>query len=150
MSLEDDGRGLPNASRTSYWEDLVRKHPNAGELIQQNPDSPFEELWHHNTILHLIVLGFYSLDDPEEVVYILLNQGASPNVKNDKGETPLHLACRPSMRNPEIVKLLVKYGADPWIRTNEGKLVAELLADDNDRYSREIREVINGIDNTGD
>ena len=56
----------------------------------------------------------------------LLDAKASPNVQNDKGETPLH--CATSYRNiashpggnPNSVRVLLEGGVDPGIATKNG------------------------------
>ena len=66
----------------------------------------------------------------------LLEAGADPNIQetvegdrgfstSDYGLTALHHAVK-AHRNPEFVKLLLEYGADPEIRTNRGKTPLDL------------------------
>lgn len=54
-------------------------------------------------------------EDDIEVVKLLIETGVNVNVKNDNGDTPLHI-----VRNVEIAKLLVKNGADINARNNNG------------------------------
>ena len=49
-----------------------------------------------------------------EILTILLESGADPNIQNVYGHTVLHEASRKGLT--EFVKLLLKYGADPCIR----------------------------------
>src|SRR4051812_15306382 len=105
------------------WKQLVKDFPGAGNTVQFDASSPFEELRHHNTILHMVVLGFYSLGIlTADVVTLLLSNGANPNLQNDKGETPLHIVCQSTLRDPELARILISYRADPNIRTLDGNM----------------------------
>jgi len=53
-----------------------------------------------------------------EVVKLLLEHGADPNVKNRDGKTPLHNAA--SEGHLEVVKLLLERGADPNVKDDDG------------------------------
>ena len=53
-----------------------------------------------------------------EAQNLLLENGADPNIKNNMGRTPLHLACE--KQDIEQAKLLLKHGADPLVLDNKG------------------------------
>lgn len=60
----------------------------------------------------------------------LIDAGANINIKDDKGQTPLHKAC--ISENQEMVKLLIQKGADLEIKDNDGDtalLIASLFND---------------------
>jgi len=141
MKDNDMRPSTPNVRDVRYWERLVQEGQHVGDVVQHDPDSPFDELRQHNTVLHLVVLGFYSLADQSTVVSLLLDNGASPNTTNDNGETPLHMVCQLTMRDPEIVRLLLKHGGDPRMTTNDGKRPVDFLGK-YDRYSEEIRSLL--------
>lgn len=141
MESQDANRDVPDVTKLRYWQGRVKKHPQLGNVVQYDPNSPFEELRLHNTILHLVVDGFYSIKNPVEVVALLLDHGANPNIQNDKGETPLHFVCQLTMRDPEIANLLLSHGADPRIQTRDGNRPFDFLGM-YDRYSREIRTML--------
>ncbi len=65
-------------------------------------------------------LGFASYFGQAEVVHVLLDLGASPNVPsaNPLGVAPLHSAL--SAQAYEIVELLLSHGADPNLASKEG------------------------------
>ena len=50
-----------------------------------------------------------------KVVQTLLKSGAEINARNDKGETPLYLVCKPTddKVNVNIVQILLEHGSDP-------------------------------------
>lgn len=91
--------------------------------------------WFGNSILSNIILSIPSVNGPfageqthEEglenrniKVYLLeylLNIGANPNQKDKKGRTALHVATL--SRNPDVVELLIRYGADVNAVSNTG------------------------------
>ena len=68
----------------------------------------------------------------EDLVRLLLERGASPNVEDSEGVTPLGNAIRE--RNIENVLLLLEYGADPWycipwsdLRETAGEVRTEII-----------------------
>lgn len=58
------------------------------------------------------------------VVRMLLENGASPNVRQEGGWTPLHEAAQ--IGDMEMVKSLLEHGADPQAKSNDGKTPAEM------------------------
>lgn len=78
------------------------------------------------------------------IVKLLINHGADINAKNERGETPLHLATRYCFN--KIVKLLLENGADPNIKDNEGKTPLDLAREmENDPRAR-VRAVVRMIE----
>jgi len=53
-----------------------------------------------------------------EIAAMLLQYGAYVNIRDQKGETPLHIAVK--MRMNELVHLLLRYGADSSGKDNQG------------------------------
>ncbi len=63
-------------------------------------------------------LNYAAHNDRPDMIRLLLDRGADPNIRNIWGMTPLHTAV---WRNcPGVVTLLLDSGADPEIKTNEG------------------------------
>lgn len=65
--------------------------------------------------------------DPDTALFLtrrLLDAGASPNVTQQGGATPLHEAAYRG--NAELVRLLLRHGADPAARDSNGKSPADL------------------------
>ena len=67
--------------------------------------------WERKAALHLAAES-----GKEGKTDLLLKYGADPNVRDNFGQTPLHLAGRTS-----VIKLLLKYGADPKAKDNRGR-----------------------------
>jgi ankyrin repeat protein len=85
-----------------------------------NPDIPNTD--DKTTILHNMLDIYIDLDPPRaiEIMKLLLEHGANPNLKDKYGQTPLIRAI--SGNYPiEKATLLMEYGADPTIRTNSGQ-----------------------------
>ena len=59
-----------------------------------------------------------------EIVRLLLENGAPPNVPQEGGWVPLHQAAQ--IGDQEMVKVLLQHGADPALRNNDGKSAAEI------------------------
>eukprot|EP01156_Anaeramoeba_ignava_P006743 Anaeramoba_ignava/a349445_52.p1 GENE.a349445_52~~a349445_52.p1 ORF type:complete len:837 (-),score=235.86 a349445_52:55-2565(-) len=64
-----------------------------------------------NTLLHLAC----QKTSHRDIIPVLLDAGANPNAQNDAKMTPLHFACK--QNNLELVRLLIKYQADPESET---------------------------------
>src|SRR5947209_176184 len=98
----------------SEWDDWLAQHPENIDLVEHAADCELDDFGVHNTLLHLAVLRYWHQKDwPESaLVSLLLRKGANPNVQNDAGKTPLHLACELDTLSAENVKLLLKHGAD--------------------------------------
>lgn len=87
-----------------------------------------------NTALHLAVAKGYkdkSKDGKKlehsnlELIQLILDLKANPNLKNKSGHTPLHLAY--IRRDPQMIQALLQAGADPNIEDKEGKTAKEML-----------------------
>jgi ankyrin repeat protein len=71
-----------------------------------------------------------------EAVKLLIEKGADVNAVNQFGFTPLHVAI--SNRLSGIVRVLLKAGADPLIKTIPGELDGALARDAERRYTSEL------------
>ncbi len=79
-----------------------------------------------DNLLHLTIFCYNSikLDAIIEIIDILLLKGVDPNLKNKKGETPLHYAA--VHPNHLIIKRLVQAGSDLNALTDKGHTAYEL------------------------
>ncbi|KAI5839152.1 hypothetical protein DFP73DRAFT_614649 [Morchella snyderi] len=69
-----------------------------------------------NMILHFAAM----FDKPEVIKYLVEERAASVDCQNDKGETPLHKACRAG--HHAAVEMLISFGADASILSTEFKV----------------------------
>jgi ankyrin repeat protein len=53
-----------------------------------------------------------------KILKLLIKNGASINLINNKLDTPLHIACK--KKNFSIIKLLIDNGADIYLKNNKG------------------------------
>jgi ankyrin repeat protein len=74
-----------------------------------------------------------------EIVKMLLEAGADPNAKQERGFVPLHDAA--ANGSLELVQLLVSHGAQVSIRSEDGKTAGEMAAE---RGHTEVAEWLAG------
>ncbi|KKP00475.1 hypothetical protein THAR02_07420 [Trichoderma harzianum] len=98
-------------------EECVRVLIEAGADVNATIESDYPRCNRDVTPLHLAVqktsttFGYWgSLDKSEEILTkVLLAAGADPNVRTDKGNTPMHIA---NPEKPQLLDMLVQHGAD--------------------------------------
>lgn len=56
----------------------------------------------------------------KEIAKLLLDAGANPNLKHRDGNTALRWAITRPFTEPSFLRLLLSYGADPWIENDAG------------------------------
>ena len=71
----------------------------------------------------MLYYAINSNNNAQRTVWVLLENGADPNMKNGKGETPLMAAA--VRGNEDIVKLLLEKGADAKARDNDGETAVD-------------------------
>ena len=59
-----------------------------------------------------------------DVVRLLLKRGVDPNIQDQYGDTPLHIAAHGG--HDDVVKLLLEYGADPTVKDKDGRTPLDL------------------------
>jgi ankyrin repeat protein len=81
------------------------------QMLDRNPGVINERNDSGNTALHAAA----SWNKETDIVKLLISRGASTNIKNDRGRTPLHEA-----NNTEIAGILLAHGAKINTRDNKG------------------------------
>jgi ankyrin repeat protein len=102
------------------------RHEAAALLIERGAEvDSFGRGWMTGTPMHSAVSRTHA-----DVVRILLDAGANPNVRQSAGWTPLHAAAM----NGDLtsVELLLAAGADPTATNEEGRSVTDLANESGD------------------
>ncbi|CAG0920715.1 unnamed protein product [Notodromas monacha] len=116
------GMPPPAETRRHGRTNLLHRSTKEGnlEIIREVIQSGYHNLDAKNqdgqTVLHIAVNHGHL-----EALELLLSSGASPNIVDTKGFSPLHYACRRS-ENEMVVRLL-NQGADPRLRSTYENLV---------------------------
>lgn len=116
---DNQGRSQLIFALDNYPPPLAMQLIDAGATIDIRDDQG-------NTPLHLAVQ-----DARENIVRELVKRGASVNAANQRGETPLHIAIAQHQWNNDIVKLLLREGADRNARTVDGRGLLDLVEESN-------------------
>lgn len=83
--------------------------------------------------------------DNTEIVNLLLEYGANPNIVDETGWTPIHAA---SHFHPEAIPLLLDYGANPNVYTKNGDTVLHLFSSSHSVSDTKIfKLLLENIDN---
>lgn len=101
-----------------------------------------------NTVLHKVVKQGLR-KEVEHYVKFLLSQQANPNIQNNSGETPLHIAASLFSDNENTkennIRLLLDYGADFNLTNSENKTALKLAEDSLASSDIEIEEKLQAI-----
>lgn len=84
-------------------------------LIEQGADINFQDRIGY-TALH-----FCGQEGHEEIAELLLENGANSNIRDEHGNSPLWTALFNAKDDFDIVRNLVKFGADPYEKNIHGK-----------------------------
>ncbi len=90
-------------------------------------------------ILHYAISDFIYLEARPKVIKWLLERGADPNLRNSRGERPLHLVSWSyHIGVNEIAKLLLEYSAEINATNAKGKTALQLAIDNNNEEITEF------------
>lgn len=107
----------PNWQDAVYWSARsLKRSVNTDEFLNVIPNNVklnIEEIREKESALHIVVKG----DSPykEELIILLIQYKANPNLADYEGKTPLHVAANDYYMEfkRNIYHLLIKLGADP-------------------------------------
>jgi len=91
-----------------------------------------------NAPIHYMALpSYYHPEDHVKLLMLLISNGADINIKDRKGNTPLHLAVH--YRAPiEIITVLVEHGADLNAKAKGGETPLQLAINDENTHIIEL------------
>lgn len=88
------------------------------EMIQQGMSPNTFECYFNRSALHIACSRGY-----RDVVRVLLENGANPNIRDNNLNTPLHLAS--STESVDVVQMLLNYGTNVLLRDSHGLLALD-------------------------
>ena len=121
--------------------------PSIIELLKKGVDVNQKDIQGNTPLHYACYLRFYSTTEikiNEKIIKFLIESGADINAKNDFGETPL-MHCELTHK----VKILLKLGADFFIRDNNGKDYLDRKQDKFFKYSYTTENVENWMEYLG-
>jgi ankyrin repeat protein len=93
----------------------------AAEFIKEGADLSYKDFEYYSPLLASMI----SQNRPVQLIELALKHGADPNEQDvESREAPLHVAARHG--RPEIIKLLLRYRADPSKVTRDGATPLDL------------------------
>lgn len=109
------------------------------QLLLESGADPNARNLRGRTALHNLIRE--ENEDPD-IWHLLLQHGADVNAADDCGMTLLHFACYYAL--VDIVRLLLRGGAQPDIRATDGRTALEIAADlaDLPQYSERREEIL--------
>jgi ankyrin repeat protein len=127
-------KGIYPLQLTCGWRDV----PNSSLLLKYgaNPNARYSFAPHGS------YLAVAAHDSYFDIIRLLLEYGADPNIANDNGNTPLHMAALSKYPNEGgwCVEALLKAKADPNRKNNEGKTPLDLARENGLPNIREMLE----------
>lgn len=108
--------------------DLVRQLLELGANVDEiDPDFG-------GTALHAYMLSLLDGTTDLEMLKLLLGETKNINAANNRGFTPLHLACHCFKEHWKVLELLLIAGADPYAKSLAGETPCDLLLVRGKRY----------------
>lgn len=102
-------------------EEVANDDKRSLSVIKIIPEAfDFSEHYTSDELYYLPPLFFAVAEGKLDIVLYLLKFGASPNVADRHGCTPLHIAANPAFYSEECALALLKYGAKIYVRNNAG------------------------------
>lgn len=125
----DKGRWNPLMIAVHFGhEDVLRLLIEYGALIDKQGENGRNALF----------MAVYQ--NRKQIAKFLLSKGANPNLKDSFGQTPLLMSIN-KQNDPQIIKDLLKYGADPRVPNDKGIDAYEYLKKIWNKKSETLREI---------
>ncbi len=127
-----------SGGKTSVFNLLIDRGADATKTdyvvatVRGNKDQMFKKLLDHGAKTDYVssssenLLHYSCKNSNKYVTGILISQGVDVNLKNNSGETPLHIAANAGRNNVDLCAQLVDAGADVNARNNRGKSVLKV------------------------
>lgn len=97
------------------------------------------EIYSRETPLHHLVMSFSA--NRLTMLEFLIDKNTNLNVRNKKGETPLHKAVKVGDENLQVIQFLLENGVDPKVKDHQGNIALELSP------TNAIRNLIKNFEN---
>ena len=126
------------SKRENFQELLDTVKEDFKPMRQKLKEKPFD-LDNQDENGKTVLINIVELRGNTEQMWVLLDYGADPNIRNNEGKTALHHACLVDRKDMIICLLL--FGADPEIEDNENKKCFEDYKDDMSLIKEKIDDI---------